>query len=232
MPLFIATWADDESDRPWSRCPGQRAARRGALSVAFLPALSATAVHRLAAGVRCIVRRVRAGDGGHGGRGCGDADPDGVSRRSLRRAPIPRRRDPVDDPVDRRDGVCHRLLAGGRAGTVVGGGQFGHSPGGLRDPQRIGRSGETGPVLRLSYVYRACRVCCRTAGDGSSGIAVRLARRAAVRRPSGPSGRRGDPVAEPHPDRSGRRAAPPLGYPGFRHAAAAESLGADVFRIR
>ena len=41
--------------------------------------------------------------------------------------PFPGRRDPVDDPVDRRDGARHRLLAGRRAGVAVGGRQFGHS---------------------------------------------------------------------------------------------------------
>ena len=203
MPLFIATWADDISVCLWSRCPGQCAARRWALSVAFLSALSAAAIHRLAAGVRCVVRRAGAGDGGHGGGGGGDADPDGVSRRPLRRAAVPGRRDPVDDLVDRGDGARHRLLAGRRAGVAVGGRQFGHPPGGLRDPQRVGGSGEIGTVLRFSHLCRACRVCRRPAGDGGAGCAVRLARRAAVHRLSGPSGRRGDPVAEPHPDRSG-----------------------------
>ena len=216
MPLFIATWADDIPVRPRSRCPGQCAARRRALSVAFLSALPAAAVHRLAEDVRCVVRRAGAGDGGHGGRGGGDADPDGVSRRPLRRAAVPGRRDPVDDPVDRGDGACHRLLAGRRAGVAVGGRQFGLSPGGLRDPQRLGRSGEIGAVLRLSHLYRSCRVCRRAAGHGRADAAARLARRVAVHRPSGPSGRGGDPVAEPHPDRSGAAAAPPRGSGGFR----------------
>src|SRR5690348_8271493 len=135
MPLFIATWADDVSVQLRSGCPRQRAARRRAFSVAFLSAVSAAAIHRLAAGVRCFVRRVGAGHGSHGGRGGGDADADGVSRRSLRRAAVSGRRDPFDDPVDRGDGAGDRLLAGGRAGAAVGGRQFGYSPGGLRDPQ-------------------------------------------------------------------------------------------------
>ena len=121
MPLIVAAYADDVPVRLRSRRPGQCAARRRALSVAFLSALSAAAVHRLAAGVRCVVRRAGAGDGGHGGRGGGDADPDGVSRRPLRRAAVSGRRDPVDDPVDRGDGARDLLLAGRRAGIVVRG---------------------------------------------------------------------------------------------------------------
>src|SRR5271169_2252786 len=100
MPLFIATWADDISVHLWARCPRQYAARRRALSVAFLSTLSAAAVYRLAAGIRCIVRRAGSDDGGHGGRGGIDADPDGVSCRPLRRAAVPGGRDPVDGLVD------------------------------------------------------------------------------------------------------------------------------------
>src|ERR1700738_4372553 len=134
MPLFIAIWADDISVQLRARCPGQRAARRGAFSVAFLSALSAAAVHRLAAGVRCVVRRAGAGDGGHGGRGGGDADPYGVSCGPLRRAAVPGRRDPADDPIDRRDGARHRLLAGGRGGGSFGGGAFRHPSRGITAP--------------------------------------------------------------------------------------------------
>src|SRR5438477_9917247 len=84
----------------WTRCPGQCAAGRRALSVAFLSALSAPAVDRVAEDVRCLVCRAGADDGGHGGRGVGDGDPDGVFRRPLRRAAVPGRRNHVDDSVD------------------------------------------------------------------------------------------------------------------------------------
>src|SRR5207248_1392471 len=83
---FIAKWADDISVHLWTRCPGQCAPGRRTLSVAFLSALSAPAVDRVAEDVRCLVCRAGADDGGHGGRGVGDADPDGVSRRPLRPA--------------------------------------------------------------------------------------------------------------------------------------------------
>jgi hypothetical protein len=210
-PHIVAAWADDVSVRLRSRRSGQCAARRRALSVAFLPALPAAAVHRLAADVRCVVCRVGAGDGGHGRRGGSDADPGGVSRRPLRRAAISGRRGPLDDPVDRGDGAGDRLLAGGRAGIVVGDRQLSLSPGGLRDPQRVGGSGEIGAVLRLSHLYRSCRVCRRPAGHGRADAAAGLARRVAVHRPSGHSGRGSDPVAEPHPHRPGAGAAPPRG---------------------
>ena len=94
--------------------------------------------------------------------------------------PFPGRRHPADDPVDRRDGARHRLLADRRAGVAVGGRQLGLSPGGLRDPERVGRSGEIGAVFRLSHLYRACRLCRRPAGDGRADAAARLARRVAL----------------------------------------------------
>ncbi len=228
MPFFIATSADAAlvSSRP--RQPRQCAPRSRPFPVAFLSALPAAAVHRLATGIRRLLRRARFGDGGHGRRRRGDADANGVSCRPLRRAALSGRRDVADDAVDRGDGHCHRLLAGGRAGLIVGGRQFGHPSGRLRDPCGIGGPGEIGPVLRLPYLCRPCRVRRGAAGDGGSGIADGLARCAAARRPAGASGGGDDPVAEPHPRRSGARAAPPRGKPRIRGAAAGEPVGADV----
>jgi len=152
-----------------SRYPRECAARRRALSVAFLSALPAAVVHRLAEGVRCLFRRTRPRDGGNGGGRRIDADADGVFRRPLRRAPIPDRRHLDDDAVDCGDGARHRVLAGGRASALVGGRQLGHPPGGLRDPEQVGGSRAARTLLRVSHLCRQCRLCRRPAGDGGVG---------------------------------------------------------------
>src|SRR6516165_2078155 len=110
-PLFIATCGDATIARLWPRHPGQSVARLGPLPVAFLPTLPAAAVHRLAAGFRCLLCQARSGHGGDVGDRGGYADPDGVSRRPVWRPAVPDRRHLADDPVDGGDGLCQRLLA-------------------------------------------------------------------------------------------------------------------------
>jgi hypothetical protein len=231
MTLFIATCTYVRLPFVRSRQPGQRAARRRPFSVAFLSALPAAGFHRLAASLWRFLRRTRPGDGGDVGGRRADADPDGVSRRPLRSTAVSGRRHAVDDPVDDGDGVCHRLLAGGPAGTAFWCRQFGHPPGGLRDPQRLGRPGAARPVIRLPHLRRQYRVCRCTAGDGRPDAALRLARRVDLCRPLGPPSGRDHPVAEPHTGRSGTPPAAAGGNAPFRHRTVVQPVGADVLRL-
>src|SRR5271166_2776126 len=105
VPLFIATRGHARMVRLRPRHPGQSAARLRPLSVAFLSALPAAAVHRLAESFRRLVRSTRLGHGSDVRDRCTAADPDGVPRRPLRRPPVPRRWHLANDLVDGSDGI-------------------------------------------------------------------------------------------------------------------------------
>ena len=231
VPLFIATCSNASLVYLRPRHPGQSAARFRPLPVAFLSALPAPGVHRLAAGLRRLLRRARPGDGGDVGHGRAAADPDGVSRRSLWRPPVPDRRHLADDLVDFGDGIRHRLLAGRWAGIALRGRQLGLPPGGLRHFERFDRSGAPRPIVCLSHLQREYRVRRRAARDGRADLGARLARRADLCRASGSPGGCDDPVAKPDPDRSGASTAESRRGARERRGAAAEPIGADVLRV-
>ena len=163
MPPSIATCSDATILRLWPRHSGQSAARLRPLPVAFLSALPAATVHRLAADLRGLIREARPGDGGDVGDRGSHANADGVSRRPPRGAPVPDRRHSADDLVDGGDGICQRLLAARSSGVAFGGWQLGLSSGGLRDLERLDRPGAARTLLCLSHLYRQYRVCRGTA---------------------------------------------------------------------
>src|SRR6516162_3824005 len=77
MPLFIATCRDARIVRSRPRRPGQSAARLWPLPVAFLSALPAAAIHRLAAGLQRLLCPARPSHGAHVGHRSAAANPMG-----------------------------------------------------------------------------------------------------------------------------------------------------------
>ena len=159
------------------------------------------------------------------GRDRDPADADGVSRRPLRLAAVPGRRDRDNGAVGGGDVVCHVVLADRGIGIAVGLRQFGDPSGRLLDPQRFDRPGAARPLLRIPHLCRQYRLCRRTAGDRGADFAARLARRLVAGRAVGRAGGADDPVAEPDSDRSAPRAARTRVGRIVRHQDAAEPVG-------
>ncbi len=157
--------------------------------------------------------------------------PIGFLGRSLRRAPLSDRRHQPDDAVDRGDGAGDLVLADRRAGDAVGPRQLGHPPGRLRDPERVGRQVAPRAIVRVAHLCRQYRVRRRAAGHRRADAADRLARDAAAGRRGRRSGRAGDRIAKPHPQRTEAREGRPPGRVPGRYAPAAVAADPVVFRI-
>ena len=229
MPPFIATCADATVIRLWPRHPGQSASRLGSLPIAFLPTLPAAIVYRLAADFRCLLCQARPGHGGDVGDRGSHADPDGISRRPLRRPAVPDQRHLADDLVDGGNGLYHRLLADRHAGAAVGCRQLGLSSGGLRDFERLDRSRPARSLLRFHTFTGNIGFAAAPPGNRGADVAFRLARCPDLCRSSRSASGGDDRVAKPHPDRSSAPPVEPRG--GRRGRAFVKPLGADVLHV-